>query len=220
MKGDNRLAIINKVWGAGAVGHRKFHVVVDMSMLGDGHHPHPTAFYYEDPALAPLSPKRPISMADIECASQDINWLMGVVAEQRERIRRLTQQQQQPDDGKQDMTIAYGYGAASAFPTPPPPHWKDDVKINYKSKIMLGQKYMDKDTGLVGTATSLHFYKNACERVVLQYLHDGDIKEASFDAVDLEPVDTPIPAEKMNRIEEEINTAKPGGPARSMPKSR
>jgi hypothetical protein len=56
----------------------------------------------------------------------------------------------------------------------------------------------------------VHFYRNACERAVLTYLHDGDIKEASFDAVDLIHAITAEPAQ----------SSKPGGPARSMPKRR
>jgi hypothetical protein len=45
---------------------------------------------------------------------------------------------------------------------------------------------------------------------VLTYLHDGDIKGASFDAVDLIHAITAEPAQ----------SSKPGGPARSMPKRR
>lgn len=56
----------------------------------------------------------------------------------------------------------------------------------YKSDIKLGESYREKSTGLVGKAVSLHFYEHACERVTLRYLHDGDMKEASFDAPELE----------------------------------
>ena len=84
-------------------------------------------------------------------------------------------------------------------------------KQKYESDIVLGNDYQDKTTGLKGNATSIHFYKNACERVVLTYLHDGDIKEASFDAVDLTLV-TPAP--------EPYRPSPTGGPARSMPSRR
>jgi len=83
-------------------------------------------------------------------------------------------------------------------------------RVDYKSDIVLGQNYRDKTTGLVGNATSVHFYKNACERVVLTYLHDGDIKDASFDAVDLVNAET----------HEEPRSKKKGGPPRSMPPPR
>lgn len=80
----------------------------------------------------------------------------------------------------------------------------------YKSDIVLGERYREKRTGLEGTATSVHFYENACERVVLMYLHDGDIKEASFDSVELVSVTTGKLAE----------STRPGGPARTMPPRR
>lgn len=80
----------------------------------------------------------------------------------------------------------------------------------YRSDIVLGDQYRDRDTGLIGVVQSVHFYRNACERVIINYLHDGDIKEASFDAVDLIHVDTEKPA----------TSTKTGGPARSMPSPR
>ena len=83
-------------------------------------------------------------------------------------------------------------------------------KKAYESDIVLGQKYREKRTGLEGTATSIHFYENACERIVVMYLHDGDIKEASFDAVDLVSVESGKAA----------TVDKPGGPERTMPPRR
>jgi hypothetical protein len=83
-------------------------------------------------------------------------------------------------------------------------------KKAYESDIVLGEKYREKRTGLEGTATSIHFYENACERVVLMYLHDGDIKEASFDAVEVISAATGKVA----------TSSRPGGPARTMPPRR
>lgn len=83
-------------------------------------------------------------------------------------------------------------------------------KVSYESDIVLGEKYREKYTGLEGTATSVHFYQNACERVVLMYLNKGDIKEASFDAVDLTHVESG----------EEAKSERPGGPERTMPPAR
>lgn len=58
----------------------------------------------------------------------------------------------------------------------------------YKSDIVLGQRYRDRITGLEGVATSVHFYMNACEQVILTYAHDGEVKTLSADAVDLNHV--------------------------------
>ena len=75
---------------------------------------------------------------------------------------------------------------------------------NYKSDVKLGELYREKHTGLEGKAVAIYFFENACERVSLRYLHDGDIKDATFDAVELESVKTrKTPA-----------VTRPGGPAR------
>jgi len=75
----------------------------------------------------------------------------------------------------------------------------------YRSDIVLGEEYREKSTGLVGKAVAVAFFEHACERVTLRYLHDGDVKEAGFDAPEVEAVKTGrTPAQ-----------AKPGGPARN-----
>lgn len=61
---------------------------------------------------------------------------------------------------------------------------------HYRSDITLGEQYREKSTGLVGKAVAIGFYEHACERVTLRYLHDGDIKEAAFDAPEVERVST------------------------------
>lgn len=61
---------------------------------------------------------------------------------------------------------------------------------HYRSDLILGEDYREKSTGLVGKAVALSFYEHACERVTLRYLHDGDVKEASFDAPEVERVKT------------------------------
>jgi hypothetical protein len=81
---------------------------------------------------------------------------------------------------------------------------------NFKSDIKLGERYRDRITGLEGTADSVHFYRNACERARLVHLHDGEIKEAYFDAPDLIHVDSGAQA----------SSPRTGGPARSMPPRR
>lgn len=61
---------------------------------------------------------------------------------------------------------------------------------NYKSDVVLGEQYREKSTGLIGKAVRLAFFEHACERVTLRYIHDGDVKEASFDAPEVESVET------------------------------
>lgn len=61
---------------------------------------------------------------------------------------------------------------------------------SYRSDIALGAEYREKSTGLVGKAVCVAFFEHACERVTLRYLHDGDIKEAAFDAPEVELVAT------------------------------
>jgi hypothetical protein len=80
----------------------------------------------------------------------------------------------------------------------------------HETDIVLGELYEDADTGLQGVADSIHFYRNACERVVLKYVHDGDLKDASFDAVDLIHVDSG----------KQAKSRKTGGPQRTMPPRR
>lgn len=66
----------------------------------------------------------------------------------------------------------------------------DKGRESYKSDIILGDQYRDLTTGIEGKAVALGFYEHACERVTLRYAHDGDVKEASFDAPEVEHVKT------------------------------
>jgi hypothetical protein len=71
----------------------------------------------------------------------------------------------------------------------------DKGSETYRTDLVLGENYREKSTGLVGKAICIAFFEHACERVTLRYLHDGDIKEASFDAPEVELVmngETPI----------------------------
>lgn len=79
------------------------------------------------------------------------------------------------------------------------------MSVEYRSDIRLGDKYRDSVTGVEGTATSLHFFKNSCERVVLTYVNKGLVQDASFDAVDLVHVETAEP----------VVAERPGGPERT-----
>lgn len=55
-------------------------------------------------------------------------------------------------------------------------------KKNYESDIILGDRYVDKQTGIEGTATAIHFYQYGCERVSLEAVVEGKIEEYGFDA--------------------------------------
>jgi hypothetical protein len=47
--------------------------------------------------------------------------------------------------------------------------------MKFETDIDLGEKYLDPQTGIQGTATSIHFYQYACERVTLEVvLHKGE----------------------------------------------
>lgn len=82
--------------------------------------------------------------------------------------------------------------------------------VSYESQIELGKKYRDTDTGFEGTASSVHFYEHACERVNLKTLSEGKVIECSFDAPELESVDTG----------KKVETKRPGGPHDRQPPPR
>ena len=75
----------------------------------------------------------------------------------------------------------------------------------FKTDIVLGEKYEDEQTGLVGIATAVTFHQHACERVMIEYVKDGDLKELVFDAPRLVHVETGVRA----------TTEKTGGPDHS-----
>lgn len=55
-------------------------------------------------------------------------------------------------------------------------------KKKYESDIVLGDRYVDKQTGIEGTATAIHFYQYGCERVNLEVVIADKIEEYAFDA--------------------------------------
>lgn len=76
----------------------------------------------------------------------------------------------------------------------------------YKSDIILGDRYRDDQTGIEGVATSIHFYQHACERITLELVKaDGELQELTFDAPRLRSLAT-------NKV---ATTTKTGGPARA-----
>ncbi|QIN79641.1 hypothetical protein GBA65_15150 [Rubrobacter marinus] len=79
-----------------------------------------------------------------------------------------------------------------------------DKETQYGSDIVLGERYRDEQTGIEGTAISVHFYQHACERVALELVVDRKIEEYVFDAPRLTHIESGKKAE----------TEKTGGPDR------
>lgn len=75
---------------------------------------------------------------------------------------------------------------------------------SYDTDIVLGETYIDKQTGIEGTAVAVSFYQFGCERVSLESVNKGEIKEYGFDAPRLTRVSTGATAK----------TTKTGGPDR------
>lgn len=60
----------------------------------------------------------------------------------------------------------------------------------FKSDIILGESYIDEQTGYSGVATGITFFQHACSRVCIES-YDSErkqIKEVVFDAPRLRPV--------------------------------
>lgn len=72
----------------------------------------------------------------------------------------------------------------------------------YQSDIELGKKYRHNKLDLEGLAVGVYFFEHACERVALQWMHDGELHSDSFDALELVSVDTG----------EQAKSEKKGGP--------
>jgi hypothetical protein len=79
--------------------------------------------------------------------------------------------------------------------------------MDYQSDIVLGRKYRHKLLDIEGFAEAISFYKNSCERVVLIYTHEGELKDIVADSVELIDVET-------EREVKNAREAKPGGPER------
>lgn len=81
-------------------------------------------------------------------------------------------------------------------------------KTNYKSDIVLGERYVDKQTGYEGVATCITFFQHACERIILEN-YDAErkqVKEVVFDAPRLTHIAT-------DKIAKTKKTGGPGQPA-------
>jgi hypothetical protein len=63
-------------------------------------------------------------------------------------------------------------------------------KNHFESDIRLGERYVDKQTGIQGTATAVYFYQFGCERVSIESVKEGEIKEYTFDSPRLTHIET------------------------------
>lgn len=79
----------------------------------------------------------------------------------------------------------------------------------YPSGVELGKTYRDKDTGIQGRAVVISFFEHACERAVLEYVKEGEIKEVGFDVPRL----VEVADEEKDLMPAGV---KPGGPARNI----
>lgn len=79
-------------------------------------------------------------------------------------------------------------------------------KPKYETDIRLGERYIDKQTGIEGTATAVTFYQFGCERVSLENVTRGEIKDYGFDAPRLTHVAT----------QQTAQTTRTGGPDRGV----
>lgn len=84
---------------------------------------------------------------------------------------------------------------------------KTDEKHSYETDIVLGELYIDTQTGYEGIATSIHFYQHACERVTLEAFESKtkQVRELTFDSPRLQHAKT----------KKQATTTKTGGPARA-----
>lgn len=81
---------------------------------------------------------------------------------------------------------------------------------DFKSDIVLGEKYIDKQTGYEGIATSVTFFQHACERVCIE----------SYDTTRKQVIESVFDAPRLTHVETQkvAKVVKTGGP--QMPNSQ
>jgi hypothetical protein len=83
---------------------------------------------------------------------------------------------------------------------------RNSGKTSYETDIRLGERYIDKQTGIEGTATTVTFFQHGCERVSLETVVKGEIKEYGFDSPRLTHVET----------QQQATSTRTGGPERGV----
>lgn len=64
------------------------------------------------------------------------------------------------------------------------------MKTAYRSDIKLGERYIDKQTGIEGTAVAVVFHQHGCERAEIECVVAGKIENYGFDSPRLTHVGT------------------------------
>lgn len=82
-------------------------------------------------------------------------------------------------------------------------------KQKYLTDIKLGEKYRETQTGIEGTAVSLHFYQYGCERCGIELVVNGEVKEYTFDVPRLVHIAT----------NQRAKTPRTGGPREDPPRT-
>lgn len=85
---------------------------------------------------------------------------------------------------------------------------------SYKSDIKIGERYRDEQTGVEGIVTGIYFYQHGCERVAMETVKDGEIKEYSFDAPRLVHVPTATAVRAQRTGGPNKGGSRPSSPAR------
>ena len=62
--------------------------------------------------------------------------------------------------------------------------------MQYQSDIEMGKEYIDKRSGIKGRAVAIILYEHSCQRVEIEYVKDGELKQLIFDAIRLTSVET------------------------------
>jgi hypothetical protein len=78
----------------------------------------------------------------------------------------------------------------------------------YKSDIVMGEEYLDKQTGLQGIATAVYFYQHGCERVNIE----------TFDAVGKKIIATTFDAPRLTHVStgKTAQVTRTGGPGNGL----
>lgn len=80
----------------------------------------------------------------------------------------------------------------------------------FNCDVVLGQEYVDVQTGFKGTAIYVTFHQHMCERVALEAMKDGDLKAYEFDVARIAPAERP---------KEAVGSARPGGATKRVSRS-
>lgn len=89
-------------------------------------------------------------------------------------------------------------------------------KQKYESDIRLGERYRDTQTGIEGHVTAITFFQHGCERVSIEAVVNGEIKEYGFDAPRMVHIETNVQASspRVGGPEKGVSHRRPGAVSR------